>query len=194
MALRLQKLSANLFKSRASLTKCLSTSIQLKAQAQPADNVIPPPNLEGQPKKYSAKIQSLVNEIANLNLAEVADLNEALRAKLNIKDVAMSYAAMPAGGVAAGAGPAAAEKKEEADESMPKAVKSSFRLKITKFDEAKKVALIKEIKTLGENMNLVQAKKFIESVPQVFKDNISKEEAEKLKTQLEKAGATCVLE
>lgn len=43
-------------------------------------------------------------------------------------------------------------------------------------------------------MNLVQAKKFIESVPQVFRDNINKEEAEKVKAQLEKVGGVCEIE
>lgn len=121
----------------------------------------------------------------------MSDLNELLRKKLNIKDVAMSYAAMPGGGAPAQAAKAEAEPEPEA---MPKATKSSFKLKLVKFDDAKKVALIKEIKTLGENMNLVQAKKFVESLPQVFKDNIGKEDAEKLKAQLEKAGAVCEIE
>jgi large subunit ribosomal protein L7/L12 len=176
-----------------SVRKCFlsTTSSRLNAAAAQAAP-IQPPNLDGQPKKYGPKIENLVNEIASLNLGEVADLNELLRQRLNIKDVAMSYAPMSAGGAAPSA--AAEKKEEEQEEVMPKAVKSSFKLKITKFDEAKKVALIKEIKTLGENMNLVQAKKFIESVPQTFKDNISKEDAEKLKAQLEKAGATVEIE
>ena len=151
---------------------------------------IPPPVFEGQPKEYAPKIQSLVDEIAKLNLIEVSDLNELLRKKLNIKDVAMSYAA-------AGPAPAAADaakKDEEEEAEAPKPVKSSFRLKLLKYDEAKKVALIKEIKALGENMNLVQAKKFIESVPQIYRDNISKDEAEKLKAQLEKVGGVLEIE
>lgn len=41
--------------------------------------VIPPPNLEGQAKQYSAKIENLVDEISKLNLIEVSDLNELLR-------------------------------------------------------------------------------------------------------------------
>jgi large subunit ribosomal protein L7/L12 len=199
MASNLRRLTSLLSsKSGLNIVRGLSTSsaranaaaaVTEPAAAQ-ASKVIPPPNLEGQPKNYSAKIDKLVTEIASLNLGEVADLNELLRKRLNIKDVAMSYAAAPAGGAAA---PAKAEEAD-AEEAMPKVVQSSFKLKIMKYDDTKKVAIIKEIKALGENMNLVQAKKFIESVPQVFKDNISKEDAEKLKAQLEKAGATCVIE
>jgi len=142
------------------------------------------PHFDGAAKDYSPKIKSLVDQIAQLNLLEVSDLNELLRKTLNIKDV-------PMGGVAMAAAPVA---KAEVEEVEVKPTKSSFRLKLVKFDETKKIALIKEIKAMGENMNLVQAKKFVESMPQVFRDNISKEEAEKLKEQLEKAGATCEIE
>lgn len=185
MAFRLQRV--------ASVSQRMTSMLLKRAQATSSQTtVIPPPHLDGQPKTYSPKIEQLVDQIASLTLIEVADLNDLLKKKLNIKEVAMSYAAMPAGGA-----PAAAEKKDEAEEAeaaMPKAVKSSFKLKIVKYDESKKVSLIKELKALGENMNLVQAKKFVESVPQVFKDNIGKEDAEKLKAQLEKAGATCEIE
>lgn len=62
-------------------------------------------------------------------------------------------------------------------------------MKLTKFDEKQKVPLIKEIKVLLEGMNLVQAKKFVESAPTVVKADISKDEAEKLKEALTKVGA-----
>ena len=106
----------------------------------------------------------------------------------------MNFAPSMNAGAGGGGAAAAAPKEEEAEAEAPKAVKTSFKLKLVKYDEAKKVALIKEVKALGDNMNLVQAKKFIESVPQVFRDNISKEEADKLKAQLEKVGATMVIE
>jgi large subunit ribosomal protein L7/L12 len=65
---------------------------------------------------------------------------------------------------------------------------------MTKFDEKQKVALIKEVKNLFEGMNLVQAKKFVESVPTIVKEDISKEEAEKLKETLSKIGAVIEIE
>ena len=166
---------------------------------------IPPPQLDGEKKVYSQKIQNLVTEISKLTLIEVSDLNELLRQTLNIKDVAM-FSGGGGGSGAASAGPSAkeselAKKKKQEEEDAEKAaaaapvsVKSSFKVKLVKYDESKKVALIKEVKSLNENMNLVQAKKFIESVPQIFKDNIGKDDAEKLKAQLEKVGATCVIE
>jgi large subunit ribosomal protein L7/L12 len=191
------------FVNLISRTESFSTSkFYLNATASKPEP-IPPPQLDGEKKIYSQKIQSLVNEISKLNLIEVSDLNQLLRQTLNIKDIAM----YSSGGSNAGTGnsaateAAAAKKKKEAEEeaaaaaaAVPVQTKSSFKVKLVKYDETKKVALIKEVKSLNENMNLVQAKKFIESVPQVFKDNIGKDDAEKLKAQLEKVGATCVIE
>ena len=172
--------------STSSLKQINNTAV-LKASAATA---IKPPQFDGQPREYSPKIQQLVDQIAQLNLLEVSDLNELLRKKLNIKDVAMSYAPAPAGAAVA----AQAQQEQEPEEAQPKSTKSSYKLKLIKYDETKKVALIKEIKALGENMNLVQAKKFIESLPHIYRDNIGKDEAEKLKAQLEKVGATLELE
>ncbi len=71
---------------------------------------------------------------------------------------------------------------------------TSFTVKLESFDTAKKVTLIKEIKNLVEGMNLVQAKKFVESCPTVVKADLSKDEAEKLKESLIAAGAVCKIE
>lgn len=67
-------------------------------------------------------------------------------------------------------------------------------MKLESFDAAKKVTLIKEIKNLIEGMNLVQAKKFVETCPMVVKADLSKDEAEKLKDALTAAGAVCKIE
>nr|CAG4645322.1 EOG090X0O3H [Leptodora kindtii] len=131
------------------------------------------------------KISRIVEEISRLNLIEVAELNKVLKATLNIPDAPMmSYAA---------AAPAqAAPKKEEEEEEKPVAkVQTSFTLKLTKFDESKKIAIIKEIKNLIEGMNLVQAKKFVESVPTVVKADAPKDEVEKLRDALVAVGGVC---
>lgn len=65
---------------------------------------------------------------------------------------------------------------------------------MVKFDDKQKVALIKEIKSLFEGMNLVQAKKFVESCPTVVKEDLSKEDAEKMKESLTKIGAVIEIE
>lgn len=177
----------------SSLRNPTSTSTTTTPQQTPPP--IPPPTLDGQNKEYSAKIQTLVDQIAKLNLIEVSDLNELLRKKLNIKDVPVNFAASAFGTSAPGGGAQGAIKKEEEkEEELPKATKSSFKVKLVKYDEAKKVPLIKEIKSCVENMNLVQAKKFVESAPQILKNDVNKEDAEKLKAQLEKVGAIIEIE
>ncbi|NXX13957.1 RM12 protein, partial [Podargus strigoides] len=69
--------------------------------------------------------------------------------------------------------------------------KTFFSVKLTKVDDSKKIPLIKEIRTLVEGFNLVQAKKFVETLPATVKQDMSKNEAEELKTKLESLGAVC---
>lgn len=92
--------------------------------------------------------------------------------------------AMPTGGAAA---PAAAAEEEKPAE------KTEFSIKIDKVDAASKAKVIREVKNLA-GLNLVEAKKFVESVPKVLKESVPKEEAEKLKKALEALGATVLLE
>ncbi|XP_070495043.1 uncharacterized protein mRpL12 [Chironomus tepperi] len=143
---------------------------------------------EGSDKPINPKLDNIVNQIASLNILEVSELSTLLKRKLNLPDTAM----MPMGGFVAQAAPAQAAEEEE--EAAPKTVKTSFKVKMTKFDEKQKVALIKEIKSLFDGMNLVQAKKFVESVPTIVKEDVSKEEAEKLKEALTKIGAVIEVE
>lgn len=127
------------------------------------------------------KLLGIVNEIAKLNLLEVSELSALLKKTLNLPDApVVSYAAGPAA-------PAAVDEEEAA----PVKVQTSFTLKLISFNDAQKVALIKECKNLLDGMNLVQAKKFVESAPAIIKDDISKDDAEKLKAAFEKVGAVC---
>ena len=146
---------------------------------------------DGEAKTYPPKIVALVDDIAALTLLEAADLNALLKERLNISDAPV----MMAGGAAApAAAPAAAAAEEEEESAAPASVQTSFTVKLESFDAAKKVALIKELKAQVEDMNLVQAKKFVESAPAVVKADISKDEAEGLKKALEGVGATCTME
>lgn len=83
---------------------------------------------------------------------------------------------------------------EDEEEAAPKKVQTAFKVKLVKYDDKQKVALIKEIKGLFEGMNLVQAKKFVESIPAIVKEDISKEEADKLMESLTKIGAVVEIE
>ncbi|KAJ2961366.1 hypothetical protein NQZ79_g3436 [Umbelopsis isabellina] len=130
------------------------------------------------------KITSIVEEISKLTLLQTADLVSQLKTRLNIQDIAMPVA-MPSAPAAGGAAAPAEEEKP--------AEKTEFKVKLEKIDPAAKAKVIREVKNLT-GMNLVEAKKFVESVPKVIKDSVPKEEAEKLKKALEALGATVVLE
>ncbi|XP_023260142.1 39S ribosomal protein L12, mitochondrial [Seriola lalandi dorsalis] len=159
----------------------------LKTSPAIQSDAIATPPLDGVPKQYSPKIQQLVNDIASLTLLEVSDLNELLKKTLNIQDVGM----MPMGAMASAV--PAAQATEEEDVPVKKE-KTHFTVKLTELKAAEKVKLIKEVKNCIQGLNLVQAKKLVESLPQEIRANVSKEEAEKLKAALEAAGGTVVLE
>ncbi|XP_057311756.1 39S ribosomal protein L12, mitochondrial-like [Hydractinia symbiolongicarpus] len=144
----------------------------------------PLPSPTASTEKYPEHIESLVERISKLNLLEVSRLNELLKTRLNIQDTPM----MMAGTVAA------APVDEPSGEEAAAEEQAEFAVKLIKFDDAKKVKLIKEIKSIMTDINLVQAKKFVESVPQIVKEKLSKEDADKLKTQLEAVGATLEVE
>lgn len=92
---------------------------------------------------------------------------------------------MPSGG---GAAPAAAAPAAEAEEEKPKE-KTVFTLKLQGLkDPTAKAKVIKEVKALNSSMNLVEAKKFVESAPQILKEGLNKEDVEKLKAAIEAAG------
>ncbi|NXF13118.1 DIC protein, partial [Smithornis capensis] len=133
-------------------------------------------------KEYSPKVRQLVQDIAGLTLLEVADLNALLKETLKIPDVGV----IPA---AAAASPAQAAPQEEEEVPLKKE-KTHFTVRLTELKPADKVKLIKEVKNFVPGINLVQAKKLVESLPQEIKANASKEEAEKIKAALEAAGGT----
>ena len=98
------------------------------------------------------------------------------------------------GGMVPGAVPAAAAP-EAAEEDIPKQKeRTHFTVRLTEAKPVDKVKLIKEIKNFVQGINLVQAKKLVESLPQEIKANVAKAEAEKITEALEAVGGTAVLE
>ncbi|CAE6419826.1 unnamed protein product [Rhizoctonia solani] len=135
------------------------------------------------------KIVGLVDDISGLTLLQAADLVSLLKTRLNITEIAMPAASTPVAGTSVAAGAA----EEAPAEEKPKE-KTIFNVKLEKFDAASKAKIIREVKAMMPNMNLVEAKKFVESVPKMLKENVPKEEAEKLMKTLQDLGATVVLE
>lgn len=138
----------------------------------------------------SEKILKIVDEIANLTLLEASDLSYLLKKKLGLPDSAMPYyggsmgpgmAMQQAGG---GGAPAEEEKKPE---------KTSFDVKLEKFEAAAKIKVIKEVRAFT-TLGLKEAKELVEKLPAMLKTGVGKEEAEKLIEKLKAVGATAVME
>lgn len=117
----------------------------------------------------SEKVTAMIEEIKALSVLELSELVH------EIEDVfGVSAAAAVAAPAAAAAGPAAAEKTE-------------FDVVLTDVG-AEKIKVIKEVRGIT-NLGLAEAKAKVESVPAVIKEQVSKDEAEALKKQLEDVGA-----
>ena len=120
-----------------------------------------------------ADLSKLVDELSNLTVLEAAELAKLLEDKWGVSAAAaVAVAAGPAGGGAAA--PAAEEKTE-------------FTVMLTAIGE-KKIEVIKEVRAIT-GLGLKEAKDLVEGAPKAVKEGISKDEASKLKEQLEKAGA-----
>lgn len=157
----------------------------------PLDAGAPSP-LPEEPRIISPNVKRLVDEIVGLSLLEVSDLNYALKKRLNLPDTPVMSAGMFVGSAATAPMPSTTDGSAEGEATTPDVPqKMTFSLKLTKFDDAKKIALIKEIRNVVPGLNLVQAKKFVDSVPAVVKEDMGKQEAEELKALLEKAGGIC---
>ncbi|HKT76116.1 MAG TPA: 50S ribosomal protein L7/L12 [Sphingobium sp.] len=124
-----------------------------------------------------ADINALVDQLSALTVLEAAELSKALEEKWGVSAAAAVAVAAPAGGAAAGA-PAAEEQTE-------------FDVVLTG-DGGKKINVIKEVRAIT-GLGLTEAKALVEGAPKAVKEGVSKDEAEKVKKQLEEAGATVEL-
>ncbi|EIW82508.1 ClpS-like protein [Coniophora puteana RWD-64-598 SS2] len=148
--------------------------------ATPSSEAPPPP-----PASVDPKLGRIVDDISGLTLLQASDLVTLLKSRLNIQEIAMP---------AASAGPApAAPAVEAAEEERPKE-KTVFNVKLESFEATAKPKVIREVKAMVPNLTLIEAKKFVEGVPQILKENLPKEDAEKMKAVFEALGAKIVLE
>jgi large subunit ribosomal protein L7/L12 len=123
-----------------------------------------------------ADIQKLVDDLSALTVLEAADLAKALEEKWGVSAAAAVAVAGPA---AAGAAAPAVEEKTEFDV-------------ILTGDGGKKINVIKEIRVIT-GLGLGEAKALVEGAPKAVKEGVNKEEAEKIKKQIEDAGGTVEL-
>ena len=118
-----------------------------------------------------ADLAKLVDDLSTLTVLEAADLAKMLEEKWGVSAAAaVAVAAGPAGAAA----PAAEEQTE-------------FTVMLAAAGD-KKIEVIKEVRAIT-GLGLKEAKDLVEAAPKAVKESVTKEEAEKLKAQLEKAGA-----
>jgi large subunit ribosomal protein L7/L12 len=122
-----------------------------------------------------ADLGKLVDDLSGLTVLEAAELTKLLEEKWGVSAAApVAVAAAAPGGAAAGAAPAA-EKTE-------------FTVVLAAAGD-KKINVIKEVRAIT-SLGLKEAKDLVEGAPKTVKDGVNKDEAAKIKKQLEDAGAT----
>lgn len=139
------------------------------------------------------KIQSIVDQISSLTLLETATLVSELKTKLNIPDYALAGGVASIGGNNNNSASANADEVEDTGAKASSKEKTVFNIKLDSFDTKSKAKVIKEVKGLL-GLSLVEAKKFVESAPKLLRENVAKDDAEKIKKTLEDLGARVVLE
>ena len=132
--------------------------------------------------EFPADVMELGDKIVALTIGKAVQLRDYLKEKYNIEP-AGGGVVMAAGPAAGGGGGAAAEKPAE---------KTEFTVQLDSFDAAKKINVIKVVREIT-GLGLKEAKDLVEGAPKPVKENIAKDEAEKIKKQLEAAGATVEL-
>jgi large subunit ribosomal protein L7/L12 len=117
----------------------------------------------------------ILEAIASMTVLEVSELVKAMEEKFGVS------AAAPVAVAAVGAAPgAAAEAVEE---------KTEFNVILKAYDDSKKIAVIKEVRAVT-GLGLKEAKDLVEGAPKPLKENVSKDEAAKIKEQVTAAGGT----
>jgi len=119
----------------------------------------------------SKSIEQFVEEIGGLTVLELASLVKALEVKFGVS------AAMPMAAAAPSSAPAAAAEE-----------KTEFKVEIID-SGADKIKVIKALRTVVKDLSLTDAKKMAESAPTVIAESVKKADADKMKAELEAAGA-----
>ena len=124
-----------------------------------------------------ADLEKIAEDLSNLTVIEAAELSTMLEEKWGVSAAAPVAVAAASPG-AEGGGDTAAEK-------------DSFNVVLASFGE-KKINVIKEVRAMT-GLGLKEAKDLVEGAPNTVKEDLTKDEAEKIKAKLEEAGATVEL-
>ena len=118
---------------------------------------------------------------------EAVEQGSLLQVNEFVKMFEVKFDVSAAAPVAAAAGPAAAGAEAVVEEQ------TAFTIVLKAVDPAKKIKVIKEVRALKPDLGLKEAKDLVDGVPADLMADVEKEEAEKIKKQLEEAGATVEL-
>ncbi|MDR3147979.1 MAG: 50S ribosomal protein L7/L12 [Treponema sp.] len=124
----------------------------------------------------AATKEEIIEAISSMTVLEVSELVKAMEEKFGVSAAAPVAVAVgaPAAGAAA---PAAVEEQTE------------FNVILKAYDDTKKIAVIKEVRAVT-GLGLKEAKDLVEGVPKPLKENVSKEDAAKIKESVTAAGGT----
>jgi len=125
----------------------------------------------------AATKEEILEAIASMTVLEVSELVKMMEEKFGVSAAApVAVAAVGGGGGGGGGAPASEEKTE-------------FNVILKAFDEAKKIAVIKEVRAVT-GLGLKEAKDLVEGAPKPLKEGASKDEAAKIKEAITAAGGT----
>ena len=130
--------------------------------------------METEKKELTKKMKDVMDTVESMTVLELADLVKALEEKFGVS-AAAPVAVAAAGAPGVGSGAAAVEEK------------STFTVVLASAG-ANKITVIKELRTLT-SLGLKEAKDLVDGAPKTIKEGATKEEADKIKKQLEAAGA-----
>ena len=119
----------------------------------------------------SNKVETILKSVEEMTVLEICDLVKAMEEKFGVS------AAAPVAVAAGGAGESAAAEE-----------KTEFNVMLTGFGE-KKINVIKVVRTIT-GLGLKEAKDMVESAPAALKEGVSKEDADKIKAEIEEAGGS----
>lgn len=124
----------------------------------------------------SVSKNEVLESISNMSVMDLVELISMMEEKFGVSAAAV---AAPAAAAESGGGESAAEEKD------------SFSIELSSFGD-NKVAVIKAVRAVT-GLGLKEAKDLVEGAPATVMENVNKEEANKIKTQLEEAGASAAL-
>src|SRR3954471_10337202 len=139
-----------------------------------------------------SKIEKLVDDLSSLTVLEAADLAKLLEDKWGVSAAAPAAAGAASklreeSGALSAAAPAAAAAARAAAAAAPAAEKTEFTVMLVDAGD-KKINVIKEVRAIT-GLGLKEAKDLVKGAPKEVKADVSKDEAAKIKKQLEDAGA-----